>query len=145
MHYTEATADAPAGAAVEDGLLPVPVPVPARGACRPRPPGPGEARWGRYAPAVARWERALGRAAPAATDARGRLSAAFVEWMMGLAPGWITAVPGLTRAAQLKALGNGVVPAGRRRGPAAPRARAPALTPDGVMRHEGPCRITSPL
>ncbi|MEU3204078.1 hypothetical protein ACFVSX_33625 [Streptomyces rubiginosohelvolus] len=30
--------------------------------------------------------------------------------MMGLAEGWVTAVPGLTRAAQLKALGNGVVP-----------------------------------
>ncbi|MFE1367230.1 hypothetical protein ACFW84_23745 [Streptomyces anulatus] len=29
---------------------------------------------------------------------------------MGLAPGWVTAVPGLSRAAQLKALGNGVVP-----------------------------------
>nr|WP_181852517.1 hypothetical protein [Streptomyces sp. HB202] len=34
----------------------------------------------------------------------------FVKWMMGLAPGWVTAVPGLSRAAQLKALGNGVVP-----------------------------------
>ncbi|MFG2986189.1 hypothetical protein ACGFYQ_33895 [Streptomyces sp. NPDC048258] len=45
------------------------------------------------------------------TDARGRLSTRFVEWMMGLRPGWITAVPGLSRSAQLKALGNGVVPA----------------------------------
>jgi hypothetical protein len=30
--------------------------------------------------------------------------------MMGLPDGWVTAVAGLTRNAQLKALGNGVVP-----------------------------------
>ncbi|MEU3350270.1 hypothetical protein [Streptomyces sp. NPDC037389] len=29
---------------------------------------------------------------------------------MGLPPGHVTAVPGLSRTAQLKALGNGVVP-----------------------------------
>jgi DNA (cytosine-5)-methyltransferase 1 len=29
---------------------------------------------------------------------------------MGLDSGWVTAVPGLSRTAQLKALGNGVVP-----------------------------------
>ncbi|MET8727060.1 hypothetical protein ABZV81_07715 [Streptomyces parvus] len=29
---------------------------------------------------------------------------------MGLPAGWVTAVPGLSRTAQLKALGNGVVP-----------------------------------
>jgi len=29
---------------------------------------------------------------------------------MGLSEGWVTEVPGLTRSAQLKALGNGVVP-----------------------------------
>jgi DNA (cytosine-5)-methyltransferase 1 len=29
--------------------------------------------------------------------------------MMGLPDGWVTAVPGLSRNAQLKALGNGVV------------------------------------
>lgn len=29
---------------------------------------------------------------------------------MGLPPGWVTDVPGLSRSAQLKALGNGVVP-----------------------------------
>lgn len=41
----------------------------------------------------------------------------FVEWMMGLPAGWLTAVPlpaGMTgsqaRNAQLKAGGNGVVP-----------------------------------
>jgi DNA (cytosine-5)-methyltransferase 1 len=30
--------------------------------------------------------------------------------MMGLPAGWVTDVPGLSRNAQLKALGNGVVP-----------------------------------
>lgn len=30
--------------------------------------------------------------------------------MMGLPDGWVTDVPGLTRNAQLKAIGNGVVP-----------------------------------
>jgi len=30
--------------------------------------------------------------------------------MMGLPAGWVTDVPGLPRNAQLKALGNGVVP-----------------------------------
>ncbi|MFI8850246.1 hypothetical protein ACIGW3_08655 [Streptomyces sp. NPDC053499] len=39
----------------------------------------------------------------------GRLSPAFVEWLMGLADGYVTATPGLSRTAQLKALGNGVI------------------------------------
>lgn len=57
-----------------------------------------------------------GRVAPAPTAADGkkgghRLSAHFVEWMMGLPDGWVTAPEiGLTRNEQLKALGNGVVP-----------------------------------
>jgi DNA (cytosine-5)-methyltransferase 1 len=33
-----------------------------------------------------------------------------VEWMQGLPDGWVCDVPGLSRNAQLKALGNGVVP-----------------------------------
>ncbi|WP_435601480.1 DNA cytosine methyltransferase [Streptomyces sp. C10-9-1] len=74
------------------------------------PDGRGPQRWGRFAPAVARWEAVLGRPAPGATDARHRLSPAFVEWLMGLPTGHVTAVPGLTRTQQLKALGNGVVP-----------------------------------
>lgn len=40
----------------------------------------------------------------------GRLNARFVEWLMGLPAGHVTDVPGLSRTAQLKALGNGVVP-----------------------------------
>ncbi|MFJ9313771.1 DNA cytosine methyltransferase [Pimelobacter simplex] len=71
-------------------------------------------RWGDYAPAIARWERVMGRVAPepTQTSAKGnpQLSARFVEWMMGLPEGWVTDVPGITRNEALKALGNGVVP-----------------------------------
>jgi DNA (cytosine-5)-methyltransferase 1 len=70
--------------------------------------------WGDYEPAVRGWEHALGRPAPAPTapTTRGvmRLSAGFVEWMMGLPAGWVTDVPGITRNESLRALGNGVVP-----------------------------------
>ena len=70
-------------------------------------------RWGDYAAAIARHEQALGRPAPAPTEpgpkGNPRLSAAFVEWMMMLPAGWITAVPGVTRNEALKMLGNGVV------------------------------------
>lgn len=73
------------------------------------------ADFGPYAAAVARWEAVLGRPAPPPTepgrDGRPRLSPRFVEWMMGLPTGWVTDPDiGLTRAQQLKALGNGVVP-----------------------------------
>ncbi|MEU4065883.1 DNA cytosine methyltransferase [Streptomyces wedmorensis] len=73
-------------------------------------PGEPDVEWGRFAPAVARWESVLGRRAPRATDDRRRLSPTFVEWLMGLEPGRVTDAPGLTRTQQLKALGNGVVP-----------------------------------
>lgn len=71
--------------------------------------------FGQYGPAIARWETVLGRPAPNPTEPTGkngahRLSPAFVEWLMGLPTGHVTNVPGLTRNAQLKALGNGVVP-----------------------------------
>ncbi|MFF6781382.1 DNA (cytosine-5-)-methyltransferase [Streptomyces sp. NPDC012510] len=72
--------------------------------------GQPDVQWGEYEPAVRRWERVLGRPAPRPTDALGRLSPAFVEWMQGLAAGHVTSVPGIPRGAQLKALGNGVVP-----------------------------------
>lgn len=88
-----------------------------------RQPGDGTAyaeppfayAWGDYAPAVHRWETVLGRAAPPPTErgTRGqpRLSAALVEWMMGLPEGWVTdPALGLRRTAQIQALGNGVVP-----------------------------------
>ncbi|MFJ4576152.1 DNA cytosine methyltransferase [Streptomyces sp. NPDC088846] len=66
--------------------------------------------WGRYGPAIERWEAVTGRPAPWPVDDLGRLSPPLVEWLMGLSAGHVTAVPGLSRAAQLKALGNGVVP-----------------------------------
>ncbi|MEU8199393.1 DNA cytosine methyltransferase [Microbispora amethystogenes] len=72
----------------------------------------GHVQWGAYEPAIRRWERILGRPAPRPTEpgrTGDRLSPAFVEWLMGLPAGWVTDVPGLTRNAQLKALGNGVV------------------------------------
>jgi DNA (cytosine-5)-methyltransferase 1 len=72
--------------------------------------------WGNYEPAIRRWEHMSRRTAPTPTLPNGRggghrLSARFVEWMMGLEPGWVTdPAIGLTRNQQLKALGNGVVP-----------------------------------
>jgi DNA (cytosine-5)-methyltransferase 1 len=70
--------------------------------------------WGKFEPAIRRWEEVLGRPAPAPTKPDGkegahRLSSAFTEWMMGLPEGWITDV-GLSRNDELKACGNGVVP-----------------------------------
>ena len=46
---------------------------------------------------------------PSPLDQDGKLSAKFVEYMMGLPEGWVTDT-GLSRAQQLKMLGNGVVP-----------------------------------
>jgi DNA (cytosine-5)-methyltransferase 1 len=70
--------------------------------------------WGKFEPAIRRWEETIGRPAPAPTkpdgkDGSHRLSSAFTEWMMGLPEGWITDV-GLKRNEELKACGNGVVP-----------------------------------
>lgn len=65
-------------------------------------------QFGDYATAVTRWEQVNGPA-PDPTEGR-RLSARFVEWLMGLSAGWVVDVPGLTRNQQLHALGNGVVP-----------------------------------
>lgn len=80
--------------------------------------GPREWEWPRevpvdrgfaaYTAAIERWEPVVGRLAPAPVE-DGRLSPRFVEWMMGLPEGWVTDVD-ITRNAQLKALGNGVVP-----------------------------------
>ncbi|MFJ3618885.1 DNA cytosine methyltransferase [Streptomyces iakyrus] len=67
-----------------------------------------------YGPAIRRWEAVLGRPAPEPTEpgtkGNRRLSPAFVEWMMGADPGWVTGTDlGLPRSDQLKILGNGVV------------------------------------
>lgn len=71
--------------------------------------------FGQYADAIERWEKVLGRDAPAPTEltdkGKHRLSAAFVEWLMGLDDEWVTDPDlGLSRVSQLRALGNGVVP-----------------------------------
>lgn len=72
-------------------------------------------RWGDYAAAIARWEHVLGRPAPDPTEpspktGRPRLSPRFEEFMMGLADGWITDVPGVTWQEAVRMCGNGVVP-----------------------------------
>jgi DNA (cytosine-5)-methyltransferase 1 len=72
------------------------------------------ADFGPYQAAVERWERVLGRIAPAPTTTGQRgarvLNPVFVEWMMGLPAGHVTSTEGLSRNAMLKLLGNGVVP-----------------------------------
>lgn len=71
--------------------------------------------WGRYAAAVARWEHITEVKAPdpiLGHAAQGvRPSPEFVEWLMGLPPGWVTnPAAGLTVNQRLTALGNGVLP-----------------------------------
>jgi hypothetical protein len=72
--------------------------------------------WGKFEPAINRWEQVIDRPAPAPTKADGkdgqhRLSSEFTEWLMGLPDGWVTDPElGLTRNEQLKLCGNGVVP-----------------------------------
>ena len=69
--------------------------------------------FGHYAPAVRRWESALGRSAPSPTrpskNGKPQLAPQFVEFLMGLPAGWVTDIS-ISRTAQLRALGNGVVP-----------------------------------
>ena len=64
--------------------------------------------WGHYDRAIRRWEKVTRRAAPVPVD-EGKLSALFVEWMMGLPEGWVTDIMD-HRGRALKMLGNGVVP-----------------------------------
>jgi len=83
--------------------------------------GAEAARWGDYAAAIARHEHLYGPA-PEPTEPTGkggaqRLSPRFTEWLMCLPAGWVTDpaiwagwTPTKARNAQLKALGNGVVP-----------------------------------
>jgi DNA (cytosine-5)-methyltransferase 1 len=80
---------------------------------------PGEARllqtaWGKYEPAIRRWEHLTGPApAPTEPNKNGnpRLSAAFSEWLMGWPDGWVTdPAIGLSRNDQLRIVGNGVCP-----------------------------------
>jgi hypothetical protein len=71
-------------------------------------------QWGKFEPAIRRWESIIGRPAPEPTkpdgkDGNHRLSSKFTEWMMGLPDGWITGHD-LKRNDELKLAGNGVVP-----------------------------------
>lgn len=71
--------------------------------------------WAGYSRAILRWQQVLGRMVPSPTEPspRGKLvlSPLFVEWMMGLEEGRVTGSDAaLPRNAQLKILGNGVVP-----------------------------------
>jgi hypothetical protein len=73
-----------------------------------------QTKWGKFEPAIRRWESILGRPAPEPTKPDGkdnnhRLSSKFTEWMMGLPDGWITGHD-LKRNDELKLAGNGVVP-----------------------------------
>lgn len=80
---------------------------------------PGQARemvtaWGKYEPAIRRWETVLGKPAPPPTEpnknGNPRLSAAFSEWLMGWPEGWVTdPAIGISRNDQLRIVGNGVV------------------------------------
>lgn len=69
-------------------------------------------RWGKYAAAIARWERVTGRPAPEPTvtnrNGNAALAPAFVEWLMGLPEGHVATH--LKRTDALRVLGNGVVP-----------------------------------
>ena len=72
-----------------------------------------EVSWGIYESAIRRWERIHGNApSPTHLSSAGKhvLNPAFTEWMMGLEQGWVTDVPGVSRANQIKMCGNGVVP-----------------------------------
>lgn len=73
-----------------------------------------KSEWGKFEPAIRRWEQTLGRPAPAPTKPDGqdgniRLSSSFSEWMMGLPENWVCS-QGLSRNDELKLIGNGVVP-----------------------------------
>jgi len=69
------------------------------------------ARFGEYTPAIARWEEVAGRKAPAPLDDSGRLNPAFVEWMLGYPPGFVTRADfagKLSRNEKIHVLGNSV-------------------------------------
>lgn len=77
------------------------------------PAGSSDVDWGKYEPAIRRWEAIMGRTAPPPTETgpRGniRLSPRFAEWMMGVPDGWVTDF-GFPRKDVFRLIGNGVVP-----------------------------------
>lgn len=70
--------------------------------------------WGKYEPAIRRWEALTREAAPPTEPNKNgnpRLSAAFSEWMMGWPQGWVTDPDiDISRNDQLRIIGNGVCP-----------------------------------
>lgn len=71
-------------------------------------------RLGEYGDRLRLWEGVTGLRMPEPEEdsPRGgrRLSARFGEWMMGLPRGWVTGIRTIPRTAQIRILGNGVVP-----------------------------------
>lgn len=97
-------------------LLPTPDALHSRKHTRKGPLLHGITDWGKYLPAIERWEQVSGVPAPKPTEAAPkaragrRLSPALSEWMMDVPAGFVTGPEvGLTRTEQLKAIGNGVV------------------------------------
>lgn len=68
--------------------------------------------WAQYATAIHRWEHVTRRLAPYPTEPGKRtdrvLAPRLVEWMMGYPAGHVTSLD-LSRSAQLRLLGNGVL------------------------------------
>lgn len=71
-------------------------------------------RLGDYGARLRLWEGITGLPMPEPEEdspsGGRRLSARFGEWMMGLPPGWVTGIRSIPRSAQIRILGNGVVP-----------------------------------
>lgn len=70
---------------------------------------PAFGAWGIYEGAIRRHEATMGTPAPNPLDGHGRLSGAFVEWLMMLPYGHISG-RGLQRQDVVRLAGNGVVP-----------------------------------
>lgn len=101
------------GGSIRLGDIPLGVTAGRPSATRTSVSSVGEIAWQQYETAIRRWEKVIGRPAtyPVERGTRGqpRLAAAFSEWLMGLAKGFVTDL-GLPDSAQHRALGNGVVP-----------------------------------
>jgi len=68
-------------------------------------------RFGKYGPAISRWEQITGRKAPDPLDHSGRLNPDFSEWMLGYPPGFVTRADfagKLSRNDKIFVLGNSV-------------------------------------
>ena len=101
--------------AVRTPTLPRPSPIRPRASVHPIRSAAAntDMGWGPYEAAIRRWEIVLGRPVPSPVEpgraGRPRLAPRFVEWLMGLADGYVCDLD-LPRTAQLRILGNGVVP-----------------------------------